>query len=168
VTIDGYWIDSWVYWITVYTLQFNAVHFTTFFPLGRVSSRLGPGPPADPTILRRLNYSTLTLTGLDWALPLQLLPWLYNLGTDPVGNTALTLFSGQPFPSNAFFLSCLSSRYQVTPSPQTYGVHVTLFITSFCMHWTGYLWSFFYFKTKGWILCSQKWQCTACKNLSPS
>jgi hypothetical protein len=42
----------------VYTLQFNTEHFTTVFPLGRVSSRQGPGPPADPTLLRRLNYST--------------------------------------------------------------------------------------------------------------
>jgi hypothetical protein len=26
VTIDGYWIDSCVYWITVYTLQFTTEH----------------------------------------------------------------------------------------------------------------------------------------------
>jgi hypothetical protein len=26
VTIDGYWIDNCVYWITVYTLQFTTVH----------------------------------------------------------------------------------------------------------------------------------------------
>jgi hypothetical protein len=47
--------------------------------------------------------------------------WLsvYRLGPDPIGNTALALFSGQPFPSNALFLSCLSSRYQVT-STQAY------------------------------------------------
>jgi hypothetical protein len=51
-------IGTWIYWITVYTLQFNRVHFTTVFPLGRVSSRLGPGPHADPIILRRLNYSS--------------------------------------------------------------------------------------------------------------
>jgi hypothetical protein len=60
VTLHGYWIDNWIYWITVYTLQFNTVHFTTVFPLGLVASRLGPGPPADPTVLRRLNYSTLS------------------------------------------------------------------------------------------------------------
>jgi hypothetical protein len=48
--------------------------------------------------------------------------WLsvYSLGPDPIGNTALVLFSGQPFPSNAFFLNCLSSRYQVTSTPQAY------------------------------------------------
>jgi hypothetical protein len=54
VTVDGYWIDNWIYWITAYTLQLTTVHFTVF-PLGRVSSRLDPGPPADPTILRRLT-----------------------------------------------------------------------------------------------------------------
>jgi hypothetical protein len=43
-----------------------------------------------------------------------------SLGPDPIGNIALALFSGQPFPSNAFFLSCLSSRYQVTSTPQAY------------------------------------------------
>jgi hypothetical protein len=36
--------------------RFTTVHFTVF-PLGRVSSRLGSGPPADPT----LNYQLCTL-----------------------------------------------------------------------------------------------------------
>jgi hypothetical protein len=48
VTIRLGWIDNCVYWITVYTLQFITVHFTVF-PLGQVSSRLDPGPPADPS-----------------------------------------------------------------------------------------------------------------------
>jgi hypothetical protein len=39
-----------------YTLYNTTVYFIVF-PLDRVSSRLGPGPPADPTILRGLAYS---------------------------------------------------------------------------------------------------------------
>jgi hypothetical protein len=65
---------------------------------------------------------------LDWQLVLLHLTINYNwvsldshsLGPDPIGNNALALFSGQPFPSNAFFLSCLSSRYKVTSTPQAY------------------------------------------------
>jgi hypothetical protein len=59
------WIGNWIYWITVYTLQFITVHFT-LFPLGRVSSRLGPGPPADPTL--NLQLCTLFSTALNWLL----------------------------------------------------------------------------------------------------
>jgi hypothetical protein len=52
--------------------------------------------------------------------PLPTLLLVIKPGNRPVEKTALTLFSGQPFPSNAFFLSCLSSRYQVTSTPQAY------------------------------------------------
>jgi hypothetical protein len=79
---------------------------------------MGPGPPADPTILRRLTYST--------QLTLQLLPWLYNLGSDHIEKAALTLLSGLAVTSNGYFLCYLSSRYQATSIPQVYGVHVTL------------------------------------------
>jgi hypothetical protein len=102
VTVDGYWIDNWIYWITAYTLQFTTVHFTVF-PLGRVSSRMGPGPPADPTILRRLATQLTLLDSEDWL-------------------SQLTVF----LPSNGYFLCCLSSRYQATFIPQAYGVYVTL------------------------------------------
>jgi hypothetical protein len=64
VTIDGVWIDNWVYCITVYTLQFNTVHFTTVFPLGRVSSRLGPGPSADPTTPLSAEHCFLFTAGI--------------------------------------------------------------------------------------------------------
>jgi hypothetical protein len=62
--------------------------------------------------------------------------WLsvYSLGPDPIGNTALVLFSGQPFPSNAFFLSCLSSRYQVTSTPQAYMSQYCSFLRPTSLH----------------------------------
>jgi hypothetical protein len=80
-------------------------------------------------LLRRLLLLELLL----WhPLPsLLLLPTLLLVmkpGNRPVGNTALTLLSGQPLPSNAFCLCCLSSRYQVTSTPQAYAVHVTIYI----------------------------------------
>jgi hypothetical protein len=57
--------------------------------------------------------------------------WLsvYSLGPDPIGNIALALFSGQPFPSNAFVLSCLSGRYQVTSTSQAYNFYVLFYDT---------------------------------------
>jgi hypothetical protein len=63
--------------------------------------------------------SSLAITNLVTAnsrLRLQLseLPWLYSLGTDPVGNTALALLSG---------------RYQVTPSEQTAGETIVPLLT---------------------------------------
>jgi hypothetical protein len=62
--------------------------------------------------------------------------WLsvYSLGPDPIGNIALALFCGQPFPSNAFFLSCLSGRYQVTSTPQAYNFDVLFYNTLY--FWT--------------------------------
>jgi hypothetical protein len=54
---------------------------------------------------------------------------VYSLGPDPIGNIALALFSGQPFPSNAFFLSCLSDRYHVTSTPQAYNFDVLFYNT---------------------------------------
>jgi hypothetical protein len=64
----------------------------------------------------RSIHLSLSLSAATW-------PSVYSLGPDPIGNTALALFSGQPFPSNAFFVSCLSSRYQVTSTPQAYMSH---------------------------------------------
>jgi hypothetical protein len=48
MTIDGYWIDNWIYWITV-TL-YSAIQYT----LGRVSSWLGLRTSCRP------NYSPKT------------------------------------------------------------------------------------------------------------
>jgi hypothetical protein len=111
VTIGGYWIDNWVYWITVYTLQFNTVHCTTVFPLGRVSSRLGPGPPADPAILRRLNYST----------PSASLSEIYNLWTDCREDTAFGIVG-----CLAITRKRLPSGLHVTKERLLHGVHVTI------------------------------------------
>jgi hypothetical protein len=65
--------------------------------------------------------------------------------------TALALFSGQPFPSDAFFLSCLSSRYQVTSTPQAYMsqyvkinllklIEFSIWLESFCISQWWLIW----------------------------
>jgi hypothetical protein len=52
-------------------------------------------------------------------------------GNRPHRNTALTLLSDHSLPSNAFFRCYLSSHYQVTSTPQAYGVHVIVFNIKF-------------------------------------
>jgi hypothetical protein len=56
--------------------------------------------------------------------------WLsvYSLGPDPIGNTALALFSGQPFSSNAFFLSCWPGRYQVTSTQAYMSQYICMYV----------------------------------------
>jgi hypothetical protein len=51
------WIDNCVYWITVYTL-YNLLQYTSLSSLGRVSSWLGPGSTADPTINYQLTLQS--------------------------------------------------------------------------------------------------------------
>jgi hypothetical protein len=91
--------------ITVYTLHYSLSQLQLFSEYC-CSAR----------ILTRISLSKLHSRSPSAAT------WLsvYSLGPDPIGNTALVLFSGQLFPSDAFFLSCLSSRYQVTSTPQAY------------------------------------------------
>jgi hypothetical protein len=78
---------------------------------------------ATETLLCRQSSSLLSTTLL-LLTNCQLFSWLWSLGTDPVGNTALTLLSGQPLPSNAFFAA----------SEQTYSVHITILIIQWKFH----------------------------------
>jgi hypothetical protein len=95
--------------ITVYTLHYSLLQLQLFSE-DCCSAR----------ILTCNSLSKLT-SSATW-------PSVYSLGPDPIGNSALALFSGQPFPSNAFFLRCLSSRYQVTSTPQAYMSQYDIFI----------------------------------------
>jgi hypothetical protein len=65
---------------------YNSLQYTSLSSLGRVSSRLGPGPPANPAINYHSEYLlTTSLTRY------RLVSELYSLGSDPVDNTALAL-----------------------------------------------------------------------------
>jgi hypothetical protein len=54
------------------------------------------------------SFNSLTTPKIPKTELSELSTWLsvYSLGPDPIEKTALVLFSGQPFPSSAFFLSC--------------------------------------------------------------
>jgi hypothetical protein len=112
-----------------YTL-YNSLQCTSLSSLGRVSSRLGPGPPADPTIYwltakLLLGLASTVILGSeshrthdqillpDGSGSLQTLLSLYSLGSDSKGNDSS--------------YCCLPSRYQVTSTPQAYGVYVTIY-----------------------------------------
>jgi hypothetical protein len=107
VAIDGVWIGNRIYCI----LQpITTESLWTLYSWQLTTATL------QPSSALRLQLCRLSSR----------LPWLYSLGTDPIGNTALALLSG---------------RYQVTPSEQTAGetiapllnhqahsMHVTIYI----------------------------------------
>jgi hypothetical protein len=142
---DGVWIDNWIYWtlthihsVTVYTV--TTLQLFIVFPRPSLFSA-GPRTSCRLNSLCWLFSEDCYYWNCSYGIPChhysycQLFSWLQSLGTDPVGNTALTLLSGQPLSSNAFFLCCLSSRYQVTSTPQAYGVHVTIHSLTISRWW---------------------------------
>jgi hypothetical protein len=132
VTIDGYWIDNWIYWITHSTHNYSysvsqCIHSTTHYsrPQHKAGNSSSACVPLQPTLLSILPgprtscwlFSEDCHCSLFWSNSILhgLSVRVINLGTDRRENNSSHY--------------CLSSRYQVTlfaASEQTYSVHVTL------------------------------------------
>jgi hypothetical protein len=59
---DGVWIHNWIYWITVYNLQFTTVHFTVF-PRSSLFSA-GPRTSCRPNYQQWTRHSVFNSYGI--------------------------------------------------------------------------------------------------------